>query len=141
MLKLLILKLKLNIFQVPVARRLITGNMENSTTGVALNKCSWNNCGTHLAVGDNIGNTTVCMLNESLVHPGANEWTEFAHSLADLKHYSLDFETKMDTYQHHNFFLILILKKNIVDYYFFKLILFIITIVIYTDFGWLCIFF
>ncbi|VDP83538.1 unnamed protein product [Echinostoma caproni] len=78
--------------EVPCARTVIgsAGATENTNNGTALNKCRWNVSGTHVAAGDNHGHVTVCAVHESLSQPGAEQWTEFARSLTDLKHYNME---------------------------------------------------
>ncbi|CAL8075770.1 unnamed protein product [Calicophoron daubneyi] len=82
--------------EVPTARISVEGQNTsenvNSSTG-ALNKCSWDVTGARLAAGDDRGHVTICTVHESLHQPGAEQWSEMARTLADLKHYSVEPET------------------------------------------------
>lgn len=88
--------------EVPTARRIIgipgnaDPNISPSITGAALNKCRWSTTGTLVAVGDDGGRVTVCNVHESLAQPGSDDWSAFAHSLADLKHYEVDTEIRAE---------------------------------------------
>ncbi|KAH8862907.1 Cytoplasmic dynein 1 intermediate chain 2 [Schistosoma japonicum] len=84
--------------EIPVTRRKLglSSNVDTSTSsssglvGVALNKCRWNTVGTHIAVGDDTGRVTICSVHESLSQPVTDDWSSFAHVLADLKHYEME---------------------------------------------------
>ncbi|CAH8616630.1 unnamed protein product [Heterobilharzia americana] len=91
--------------EIPVARRTlgISSNVDTSSSsssgvvGVALNKCRWNTSGTHLAAGDDTGRVTICSVHESLSQPGTEDWSGFAHVLADLKHYEMEPEIESES--------------------------------------------
>ncbi|CAH8631835.1 unnamed protein product [Schistosoma margrebowiei] len=91
-----------NSLYIPVARRKLglSSNVDTSSSlssgqvGVALNKCRWNIAGTHVAVGDDTGRVTVCSVHESLSQPVTEDWSSFAHVLADLKHYEMEPEVE-----------------------------------------------
>ncbi|CAH8661204.1 unnamed protein product [Schistosoma rodhaini] len=90
--------------EIPVARRKLglSSNVDTSSSsssnlvGVALNKCRWNTAGTHVAVGDDTGRVTVCSVHESLSQPVTDDWSSFAHVLADLKHYEMELEVETE---------------------------------------------
>ncbi|XP_018646951.1 LOW QUALITY PROTEIN: cytoplasmic dynein intermediate chain 2, (dhic-2), putative [Schistosoma mansoni] len=90
--------------EIPVARRKLglSSNVDTSSSsssnlvGVALNKCRWNTAGTHVAVGDDTGRVTVCSVHESLSQPVTDDWSSFAHVLADLKHYEMEPEVETE---------------------------------------------
>lgn len=77
------------VLQVPCARKVLTGLSGANTGYGALNKCSWDTSGTHVAVGDDLGHVIVHAVHESLSQPGAEQWTQMAHTLVDLKHYNM----------------------------------------------------
>ncbi|CAI2733588.1 unnamed protein product [Schistosoma spindalis] len=90
--------------EIPVARRKlgVSSNVDTSSSsssglvGVALNKCRWNTAGTHVAVGDDTGRVTICSVHESLSQPVTDDWSSFAHVLADLKHYEMEPEVETE---------------------------------------------
>lgn len=90
----------LTLSQVPCARIVLgsTSGSEATNSGTALNKCRWNISGTQLAAGDNHGRVTVCTVHESLSQPGAEQWTEFARSLTDLKHYDMEPDLRQEAW-------------------------------------------
>ncbi|KAF6773910.1 Cytoplasmic dynein 1 intermediate chain 1, partial [Paragonimus kellicotti] len=74
-----------------------TGTPDKPGSGnLALNKCRWDSSGNFLAAGDNHGKVTVCSVHESLAQPNAEQWTEFARCLADLKQYNLEQDVRAE---------------------------------------------
>ncbi|VDQ06796.1 unnamed protein product [Trichobilharzia regenti] len=57
---------------------------------VAINKCRWHTSGLHLAAADDISRVTICNVHESLSQPNTEDWSIFAHVLADFKHYEME---------------------------------------------------
>ncbi|KAF7255963.1 hypothetical protein EG68_07231 [Paragonimus skrjabini miyazakii] len=85
--------------EVPCARLSFrgTGTPDKPGSGnLALNKCRWDSSGSFLAAGDNHGKVTVCSVHESLAQPNAEQWTEFARCLADLKQYNLEQDVRAE---------------------------------------------
>nr|CAH8857917.1 unnamed protein product [Trichobilharzia regenti] len=88
--------------EVPVARRMLlsSSNIGVPSTSlsssisavdvVSINKCRWHTSGSYLAAGDDIGRVSICNVHESLSQPNTEDWSTFAHVLADFKHYEME---------------------------------------------------
>jgi len=68
--------------------------------GAALNRVTWTQSGLHVAAGDDLGKIWVYDVGEQLAVPQPDEWNKFAHTLQDLRKYTLDFCELSDTMFH-----------------------------------------